>query len=164
MNVDFGWRHATLDIPDNGLPVERRATPDQLAALAASLGVTAIRDLTARYTIRAGRKGRYIVQGELAATIEQACVVTFDPVISKIREPLDVEFWPPEQLDAKPVHAEEAEAARSICRRPSRSSSSVSTSAASSSRRWRYRSTRIRVPLMPHSNEPQREPMQPRHR
>ena len=50
------------------------------------------------------------MQGELAATVEQACVVTFDPVVSTIREPLDVEFWPPEQLDAKPVHAEEAEA------------------------------------------------------
>jgi uncharacterized metal-binding protein YceD (DUF177 family) len=42
------------------------------------------------------RQGKGLrVEGEVAAAIEQICVVTLEPMTSEIREPIDLVFMPP---------------------------------------------------------------------
>jgi uncharacterized metal-binding protein YceD (DUF177 family) len=93
-----GWTHATADIPSRGLDETRTATPEELAALAADLGIERIDSLEARYRIVSLAGGRYRLAGRLIARVVQACVVTLDPVESKLDEPLAVEFRPSVEL------------------------------------------------------------------
>ncbi len=103
MTWQLDWSHATADIPDDGLRVERSATIQELATLGAALEVLAFARLDARYTIEPLLDGRYRLSGELSAALEQSCVVTLDPVPAEIAESLDVEFWPAETLAASPA-------------------------------------------------------------
>ena len=94
MTWQLDWSHATAEIPEDGLRVERSATAQELAALTTALEVLAFARLDARYAIEPLSGGRYRVSGDVAAALEQSCVVTLDPVPAKIVESFDVEFRP----------------------------------------------------------------------
>src|SRR5262249_51804039 len=94
------WDHAVQDIPELGLSMERAADKGELEAIARALDLIACAPVTARYTITPNGLGRYRLKGRLYARVEQACVVTLEPVASTIEEPIDVVFWPSEALPA----------------------------------------------------------------
>jgi hypothetical protein len=94
MSGELNWDHAVHDIPESGLSTERRATPEELAAIARELELVACSSLTATYTIMPTGGGHYRLSGRLQASLEQACVVTLEPVAEAIDETFDVSFWP----------------------------------------------------------------------
>jgi uncharacterized metal-binding protein YceD (DUF177 family) len=79
-------------------------------------GVRGLPRLAATFDV-ARQGGGLKVTGEVAATVEQTCVVSLEPMTSEVREPIDIAFVPPrsderadeteEELD--PVAADEPE-------------------------------------------------------
>ena len=98
MTRPLDWSHATADIPGHGLRVDRTASEEECALLAAALEVPACERLEVRYEIEPLPQGRYLAKGQSTAVLEQRCVVTLAPVAARIEEPFEIEFWPTEQL------------------------------------------------------------------
>lgn len=94
MSGELTWDHAVLDIPDSGLSIERRAAPEELEAIARALDLVACSSLTSTYTILPTGEGHYRLSGRLQASLQQACVVTLEPVAEEIDEAFEVAFWP----------------------------------------------------------------------
>ncbi|MCB1506798.1 MAG: DUF177 domain-containing protein [Hyphomicrobiaceae bacterium] len=90
------WVHRCIDIPERGLEVQRSATPEERDALAAALEILSIDALDVSYRIKPLPRGRYGLAGELTAAVQQACIVSLEPVPASVRETLDEEFWPVE--------------------------------------------------------------------
>ena len=94
MTDHLGWTHDVVDIPAAGLTREREATESERQAIAGALGLLALNRLSARYRIEAIAGGGYRLSGRISANVDQACVVTLEPVKARIEEPFSVEFWP----------------------------------------------------------------------
>jgi uncharacterized metal-binding protein YceD (DUF177 family) len=88
------WDHAVLDIPASGLSTVRRAEPDGLERVARALELIVCSSLTATYTIMPTGGGHFRLSGRLQASLQQACVVTLEPVAEEIDETFDIAFWP----------------------------------------------------------------------
>lgn len=104
------WTHAEGDVPDTGLEVVRTATPDELKALAAELGIRSCDGLRAEYSVRRIGAERYLLSGTVAARITQACVISLEPVEQRIDEQFAVELGPVAE-DVAAAAAEEMERA-----------------------------------------------------
>lgn len=97
---ELAWDHLVLDIPADGLAVERRATPEERSAIAKTLELNGCSALDARYAIKPTGAGRFRVSGSLEAKVEQTCVVTLAPLTNTITESFDFEFWPDTDIPA----------------------------------------------------------------
>jgi uncharacterized metal-binding protein YceD (DUF177 family) len=98
------WTHGTADIPAAGLKLTRIATGPEREATAKALGLLDCPALTVTYAIRPLRGGRYALDGSIAGDAVQACVVTVEPVASRIELNFDVTFAPEgAAVDAKPA-------------------------------------------------------------
>ncbi len=87
------------DVPDTGLHLDLVADEATRATVAGVAGVRGLPRLTATFDLaRAG--GGLKVTGEIAATVEQTCVVTLEPMTSELREPIDIAFVPPRADEA----------------------------------------------------------------
>ncbi len=100
------WTVAVSSIGARGLDYERRASREQCAALAAELGIVSCQDLCLTARIFPLEDGRFRLEGRLHAKLQQSCVVSLDPVDEQLDEPIDIEFWPSEQLLA-PIDGEQ---------------------------------------------------------
>lgn len=100
MTGEIGWDHAIQDIPDAGLDVERSASAEELQAVARALELIACLSLTARYAITPRGEGHFRLAGSLDARVEQACVVTLEPIISEVAEKFSVDYWPETEIPA----------------------------------------------------------------
>lgn len=98
--TELAWEYAIQSIPERGLSDERRASPEELAAIARALELLACKSLSAAFTIMPTVGGRYHLTGTLRADVTQACVVTLDPIDSAIEEAFDVTFWPERDMPA----------------------------------------------------------------
>ncbi|HXE01955.1 MAG TPA: YceD family protein [Hyphomicrobium sp.] len=103
MTDHLDWTHNVVDIPAAGLTREREATESERQAIIGALGLLALERLLARYRIEALAGGGYRLSGKISADVDQACVVTLEPVNARIEEPFSVEFWP----DLEPDDSEE---------------------------------------------------------
>lgn len=88
------WSHAVVELADGGITKERAASASELAAVTSVLGLLALTSLTANYRVNRLAGGGYRLAGRVIADLEQACVVTLDPVAQHMAEKFDVEFWP----------------------------------------------------------------------
>lgn len=88
------WTHPVAEIPAGSRTYTREANLAECSALAAELGLLACSACRAQYTLRGLSGGRYKLAGALTATVTQACVITGDPVESKLDLPVEVEFSP----------------------------------------------------------------------
>lgn len=80
-------------MPTNGRDLKLSVDADERATLAAELDVTAVNSL--EVTLHAVRfRGGIRVTGRLTAEIEQPSVVTLEPVVQQIGEPIDRVFLP----------------------------------------------------------------------
>ncbi len=69
------------------------ATAAECAALAERLRIPAVHSLRCRFVLR--RQGHVVeAQAELAAEVEQACVVSMEPVAQSVRESVTLRFVP----------------------------------------------------------------------
>jgi uncharacterized metal-binding protein YceD (DUF177 family) len=84
---------AVEDIPDAGLHLEIEAPEFALAALAALADVREIKNVTGSFDLT--RRGAGVhVSGNVKAHVGQTCVVSLEPVESKINEAVDLLFVP----------------------------------------------------------------------
>jgi len=88
------WAHKSVDVPAAGLERKRVATDAERAELAAKLGLIALPRLEVSYRIVGLAGGGYRLTGDVGANVEQACVVTLEPVPGTVDADFDVEFWP----------------------------------------------------------------------
>ena len=87
-----GWSEATPTIGSRGLERARTATEAEKAEIVAALSLVSLSRLEVTYRIRRLGDERYQLSGRLRAGLEQACVVTCEPVAAELDEPFDVEY------------------------------------------------------------------------
>ena len=80
------------EIPEEGRSYQLDADERTRDAVARAVVVDAIPRLHAAFTLtRRGRDGLH-VSGEVTALVDQACVVTLEPMQSEVAEPVDIAF------------------------------------------------------------------------
>jgi len=104
MNALLDWTHATTDIPERGLKRSRSATDAERAGLTEALDLLGCDSLDVSYGVGPVASGAWRVSGDLKADVIQACVVSLEPVPSRIAESFSVEF----RRDAVGEHEQEA--------------------------------------------------------
>ena len=83
--TDHGLRVA--DLPQNrDTPFDLRPEAAELRAIAEDLDLSALRKLSFRGTIRASGEADWLLEAVLGATVVQPCVVTLEPVTTRIDE------------------------------------------------------------------------------
>jgi uncharacterized metal-binding protein YceD (DUF177 family) len=85
---------AAADIPETGARIELEAEETVRQALAAFAGLTALPRLQARFEITKHGAGGMRVFGHVQAVVVQECVVTLEPVESKVEEIVELYFVP----------------------------------------------------------------------
>jgi hypothetical protein len=90
--VSFNVNVARL--PQKGMPVVIEADAKQLAALAEEHGVLSVKNFRAELHIGSWKRNGVKVSGVVTADIEQACVVTLDPLEAHIEEEVSALFLP----------------------------------------------------------------------
>lgn len=78
----------------SGLPVWLEADDEQRAALAAEHELLGVADFRFDLTLEPWKGDGVRITGQVKATITQACIVTLEPVVSKIDEAIDTVFVP----------------------------------------------------------------------
>ena len=112
MNEGFAHR-LTLDRIRDGERIDLAADEAERRAIADRIGVPALDRLDAHAVIsRAGDTIR--ASGRLAASLEQSCVVTGEPVAAHVDEPFDIAFVP-EPRAGSPEEEEEVELTPEDC-------------------------------------------------
>ncbi len=85
--------------PEGGIAVELRADGDERRALARRFGLLALHELQAQGRLERIPGSREIrLTGWLEAALEQACVVSLEPVPAQIRQPLERRYLRSEGL------------------------------------------------------------------
>jgi uncharacterized metal-binding protein YceD (DUF177 family) len=101
--LDPAWVVEVRAIGETGQNARFEASAEQRASLARDLDLLACSVLTVAYKLRSQHRGRYRLTGTINADVVQRCIVTLEPVPATVTEELDVEFWPADQLAAKPT-------------------------------------------------------------
>lgn len=96
----FAWDR----VQPRGTPVRIEASADECVAMAEALGILKVSSASAEFTITPFRKTGFKVVGEVKAEVEQACVVTLDPVPESVSETVDLRFLPESEI--QPVSEE----------------------------------------------------------
>ncbi|MGH1418344.1 MAG: YceD family protein [Hyphomicrobiaceae bacterium] len=98
--------HDVTEIPDGGLKVAWKASPEERAVLAQELDVLEIEAVSTLYEIK--RKGRarqggsrYELTGQIKFRLTQACVVSLEPITQLIEETIEEEFRPEEDIEPR---------------------------------------------------------------
>jgi hypothetical protein len=98
MPGELAWEHAVQDIPEEGLAVERSASPEERESIARSLELPGCRSLSARYALVPRGGGHVHLSGSLQAQVEQTCVVTLEPLLNDVAASFKVDFWPETEM------------------------------------------------------------------
>lgn len=108
---DFSHVIETAQIPPDGLQLILTASPADCLALAKRFRILAVQRLEARLQVRADTvlPGCYVVRGQIDAEVEQACVVSLEPVRQRIAEAFTRSFAPAAEAPAPDADEDEAE-------------------------------------------------------
>lgn len=98
-DIPFSHPFAWARVQPRGTPVAFEAGPAECEAIADALGILKVNSASAEFTIAPFRKTGFKVTGEVRAEVEQACVVTLDPVPESIREVVDLRFLPESEIE-----------------------------------------------------------------
>jgi uncharacterized metal-binding protein YceD (DUF177 family) len=97
---------AVAEIPETGRRIALAADTHIREAIATVAGVQAVARLEAEFDLtRYGRDGVHVT-GSVTATVEHRCVLTLEPMESKIEEAIDLVFVPPSALPSEAGSAE----------------------------------------------------------
>lgn len=95
------------DVPESGRHFDLVADEPTRNAIAAMAGLRALPRFTASFDV--SRRGSGLaLTGEIAATVEQTCVVTLEPLSNDVHEAVDVVFLPADSI-ARPPAVEAAD-------------------------------------------------------
>jgi uncharacterized metal-binding protein YceD (DUF177 family) len=84
--AEFARPVAVADIGVDGLRLDLRADAAERGAVAARLGVDELKQLQADVNIKCTKAGQYRVEVDFTAEVLQSCVVTLEPVTSRIND------------------------------------------------------------------------------
>jgi uncharacterized metal-binding protein YceD (DUF177 family) len=101
--LDPAWFIEVRSIGETGQNSKFVASAEQCTSLARDLDLLTCNSLSVAYKLRSLHRGRYRLTGTINADVVQRCVVSLEPVPAILAEDFDVEFWPTEQLAAKPT-------------------------------------------------------------
>jgi uncharacterized metal-binding protein YceD (DUF177 family) len=82
------------DVPESGLHLDLAADETVRVAVAALAGVRALPRFSASFDVMQLGDGLKVT-GEIAASVDQTCVVTLEPMTSDLRESIDLVFVAP---------------------------------------------------------------------
>jgi uncharacterized metal-binding protein YceD (DUF177 family) len=88
------------EVPETGRQVDLEPDTATREALARMAGLVALPRLRAVFDLARHGSGGLRVVGRVSATVEQACVVSLDPVFNEIEEAVDLVFSPAITADA----------------------------------------------------------------
>jgi uncharacterized metal-binding protein YceD (DUF177 family) len=108
---DLPWSFpvAVAQLPEAGLHQVLEAGAAQRQLLADAAGVNAVLRATATFDVVREADGRVNVTGNVQARVEQACVVSLDPVENDVDEHISAVFAPPSQIPASPKSVQKEE-------------------------------------------------------
>lgn len=92
------WTFKISEIGKDGRDERLAATPAECTALASALEIPACRSLTVTVRLAPLSRGRFRASGSMRAAVTQSCIVTLEPVEAEIEAPLDIEFWPADDV------------------------------------------------------------------
>lgn len=87
-------RPLKVDEIKDGVSGEIAATESEIETIGKMLDLVALDRLTLAYRLERRGGGRLLLTGTLRATVTQTCVISLDPVESRIEVPVEMEFWP----------------------------------------------------------------------
>ena len=96
-------------LPRSGMPVWLEADDRQRAALADGHGLAEVRRFRFDLVLTPWKRDGVRAVGTVEADIVQECVVTLEPIETRIREPFDAVFLPEGSKLLSPEHAEASE-------------------------------------------------------
>lgn len=85
---------SVVRLPENGMPVEFDATPEQRLELARLHGLLSVESFHAELLVRNWKRDGVRVAGFVEGVVGQSCVVTLEPLQSLVREEIDTLFVP----------------------------------------------------------------------
>jgi uncharacterized metal-binding protein YceD (DUF177 family) len=94
---------AAADVPETGRRVDLVADATTRDAIAKIAGVAALPRLQVEFDLTQHGDGGLRVTGRVCATVEQACVVTLEPIQNEIDEAVDLVFMPEPAAEAAGV-------------------------------------------------------------
>jgi hypothetical protein len=100
--LDPAWFVEVRLIGETGQSSRFQASEEQCASLTRDLDLIACNGVVVTYKLRSLHRGRYKLTGSINADVVQRCVVSLEPVPATLDDELDIEFWPEDQLAAKP--------------------------------------------------------------
>jgi hypothetical protein len=106
------WRVAVTvaEIPESGLHRKIEAGEAERQAIAELAGLRDVTRLSASFDLHHASGDRVIVTGRVLATVGQTCVVTLEPLVNDVDEPVDMTFVPETaEVLASPSHSGEGE-------------------------------------------------------
>lgn len=86
------------DVPPLGAHVALTADEAQRAALAKLADALSVEAMRAEFLVRPWGQDGYSVEGRVVADLTQACVVTLEPVVAHLDEPVSLKLVPPEAM------------------------------------------------------------------
>jgi uncharacterized metal-binding protein YceD (DUF177 family) len=89
---EFSHPVDVLRLPSQGAKYSLKASPAECAALAKRFGLLSLARLSAEVDLSPMPGGFYRVDAELSAELEQACIVTLEPVASRLEETFTLLF------------------------------------------------------------------------
>jgi uncharacterized metal-binding protein YceD (DUF177 family) len=103
MTEAHGFRRAVsvAKIGDAGLAQTVTAKPEETAAIAAYLELAGVKSLTGEFALTRWRTKGIRVAGTLAADLIQTCVVTLEPIETRVEAEFERRFLPAEKLKAE---------------------------------------------------------------
>ncbi len=111
MQPEFHRAVALARIPPEGRQEHLRATPAECAALALRFGITAVNRFSADLLLKPEPGGGVAIDGRIAAEVMQDCVVTLEPVVQQVDEPVHLRILGPgEECSEDPEAPDEVEA------------------------------------------------------
>jgi hypothetical protein len=89
----LNWTYEIRDLKQ-ALDAVREANPTERTAIAAYLDLLSCEKFKVRYSLRPLDQGRADLTGSVEAEVTQSCVVTLEPIESKLSGAFAVELWP----------------------------------------------------------------------
>lgn len=101
----FERRYALDQVPGSGLTDRIEATIGEREEIGRALGIEAPASLAFAFELKPLARGRFRLTGVVEGEATQTCVVTLEPVVQHVREAVDTELWPIEQLEPAQAQA-----------------------------------------------------------
>jgi hypothetical protein len=95
------------NLATTGQRLRLEATPGECAALAERLGLLALHSFTAEMRLRPESAGGIRVDGHIEASLEQACVVSLEPVPQRVNEAFRLRILPEGDIPSEDPDAED---------------------------------------------------------